>query len=375
MQRNGISRKEKDYLRIWRKSFIIAFVKKIVLRGRVTFFHRPVKGRRGEFPTGGDSPRPASAAELVQFQYRQYSLDERRSTVISHVDLFAPRVSMHPGLFMYRNMRRIIRKPKTASARQGSGRADAEPEKENQNMSDLFETAKENLQFLGVCLLIVIAIYAVAVVTERCIGKKAYGNGKVSAARRVAIVGMFSAISAVLMLFELPLWFAPGFYELDFSEIPVMICAFSMGPVAGVTAELCKVLLKLVIKGTSTAFVGDFANFVVGCTLVLPASILYYAKKSRKMAIAGLALGTVIMTIFGSSFNALYLIPKFSQLFGMPMEAIIGMGTAVNSHINSVWTLVLFAVVPFNILKGTIVSVVTVLLYKHISPLLKGNSR
>lgn len=242
-------------------------------------------------------------------------------------------------------------------------------------MSNLLETAKENLQFLGVCLLIVLAIFAVAVAAERSIGKKNYGNEKVSAARRVAIVGMFSAISAVLMLFELPLWFAPSFYELDFSEIPVMICAFSMGPVAGVTAELCKVLLKLVIKGTSTAFVGDFANFVVGCTLVLPASILYYLKKSKKMAIVGLAVGTVIMTIFGSSFNALYLIPKFSQLFGAPMEAIIGMGSAVNSRIHSVWTLVLFAVVPFNILKGLIVSVVTVLLYKHISPLLKGGSR
>ncbi len=241
-------------------------------------------------------------------------------------------------------------------------------------MSKLLETAKENLQFLGVCLLIVIAIFLVAAFTERWIRKKNHMAADVSPARRVAIVGVFSAISAVLMLFELPLWFAPGFYELDFSEIPVMICAFSMGPVAGVTAELCKVLLKLVIKGTSTAFVGDFANFVVGCTLVLPASVVYYSKKSKKMAMIGLGIGTLIMTVFGSSFNALYLLPKFSQLFGMPMEAIIGMGTAVNSHIHSVWTLVLFAVVPFNILKGAAVSVITVLLYKHISPILKRNA-
>ena len=84
------------------------------------------------------------------------------------------------------------------------------------------------------------------------------------------------------MYFELPLWFAPSFYELDFSEIPVMICAFAMGPVAGVAAELCKVLLKLVLKGTTTAFVGDFANFVVGCSLVLPASIVYYIRKSKR---------------------------------------------------------------------------------------------
>ena len=190
--------------------------------------------------------------------------------------------------------------------------------------------------------------------------------------RTIVCVGMLAAISTILMLFEFPLPFiAPGFYELDFSEIPVLICAFAMGPVAGVATELCKVLLKLVLKGTTTAFVGDFANFVVGCSLVLPASIVYYIRKNKKMAIGGLALGTLIMTIFGSGFNALYLLPKFSELFGMPMDAIIGMGTAINSSIHSVWTLVFFAVVPFNILKGVVVSAITMLLYKHISPILK----
>jgi len=239
-------------------------------------------------------------------------------------------------------------------------------------MSSLIESAKENLQFLGISLLIIILIFAAAAFTEKWLRKKNNLPRSVSPARRVAVVGLFSAISGVLMYFEVPLPFAPAFYELDFSEIPVMICAFAMGPSAGVTAELCKVLLKLVLKGTSTAFVGDLANFIVGCTIVLPASILYYIKKSRKMAVAGLLTGTVIMTIFGSVFNGLYLLPKFSQLFGMPMDAIIAMGTAVNSHITSIWTLVCFAVVPFNILKGAVISVATLLLYKHISPILKG---
>jgi riboflavin transporter FmnP len=240
-------------------------------------------------------------------------------------------------------------------------------------MSNLIQSAKENLQFLAVCLLIIVAIFVVAAVVEKVLRKKNQLPRNVSPARRVAIVGVFSAISAVLMLFELPLPFAPSFYKLDFSEIPVMICAFAMGPVAGVTAELCKVLLKLVLKGTTTAFVGDFANFVVGCTMVLPASVIYYIKKSKKMAMVGLIVGTLIMTVFGSSFNGIYLLPKFSQLYGMPMEALVGMGTAVNSHITSVWTLVAFAVAPFNIVKGVIVSVVTLLLYKHISPILKGH--
>ena len=238
-------------------------------------------------------------------------------------------------------------------------------------MSNLIQNVEENLKFLGVCLLIVIAIFVIAAVTEKWLRKKSAMPRSNTPARRAAIVGVFSAIAAVLMYLEVPLWFAPSFYELDFSEIPVMICAFSMGPVAGVAAELCKVLLKLVLKGTTTAFVGDFANFVVGCSFVLPASIVYYIKKSKKMAVTGLALGTLVMTVFGSAFNALYLLPKFAELYGMSMEAIIGRGTAINASIDSVWTLVFFAVVPFNILKGLIISVVTTLLYKHISPILK----
>ncbi len=129
-------------------------------------------------------------------------------------------------------------------------------------------------------------------------------------------------------------------------------------------------IIKLILKGTSTAFVGDFANFAVGCSFVLPASILYHSRPSRRRAIMGLALGTLVMTVFGSAFNAVYLLPKFAALFGMPLEVIVGMGTKVNAAITSVSTLVLFAVVPFNLLKGVVVSLLTMLLYKRISPLL-----
>ena len=133
---------------------------------------------------------------------------------------------------------------------------------------------------------------------------------------------------------------------------------------------MVKVILKILLKGTTTAYVGDFANFVVGCSFVLPASIVYHLKKSKGTAIGGMALGTVCMTIFGSLFNAVYLLPKFAQLFGMPLDAIIGMGTQVNGAINSVSTLVLFAVVPFNLVKGVLVSIITYLLYKRVEKLL-----
>lgn len=99
------------------------------------------------------------------------------------------------------------------------------------------------------------------------------------------------------MLLEIPLFFAPSFYKMDLSEIPVMICAFYLGPVSGVICEFIKVLLKLLLKGTTTNFVGDFANFAVGCSFVLPASILYHWHRSRKGAIAALLTGTAVMTV------------------------------------------------------------------------------
>jgi riboflavin transporter FmnP len=108
--------------------------------------------------------------------------------------------------------------------------------------------------------------------------------------------------------------------------------------------------------------VGDFANFVVGCSFVLPASVIYHAKPGKKTALWGMVVGTIVLTAFGSFLNAVYMIPKFSQLFGLPIDAIVAMGSAVNGKINSVSTLVLFAVVPFNLLKGTIVSFITFIL-------------
>ena len=183
-------------------------------------------------------------------------------------------------------------------------------------------------------------------------------------------MGMCAALGAVLMVLEIPVFFAPPFYKLDFSEIPMLFCSFYLGPVAGVLAELLKNLIKLLLKGTSTAFVGEFANFAVSCALVLPASILYHIRKTKKSALVGLATGTVMMTVFGSAFNAIYLLPKFAALYGMPLDAIVAMGSEINGAIHSVSTLVLYAVTPLNLLKGVVVSVMTFLLYKRIERVL-----
>lgn len=230
-------------------------------------------------------------------------------------------------------------------------------------MAKLFKDLGENLIFVLVCAAIAAVISIVAKLAEKKLSLR-----PVSRVKRICIIAVCGAIAAILHIFDFPVPFlAPGFYKLDFSEVPVMLCGFYLGPSATVLCELLKILLKLVMKGTSTAFVGDFANFFVGCSLVLPATIFYHTKKSRKSALIGLLLGTMILTVFGSIFNGIYLIPKFSDLYGIPLDAIIEMGTAINGSITSLWGLVLLSVAPLNLLKGAIVSLLTLLLYKKVA--------
>lgn len=225
----------------------------------------------------------------------------------------------------------------------------------------------EKLKFFAVCAAIAGAMLLLAAAAEKfvCRDRKKFGN-----THYVTYTAVFAAMAGVLMTFEIPLFFAPSFYKLDFSEVPVLICTFYLGPVAGVAAELVKIIVKLLLKGTTTAFVGDLANFITACAFVLPASIIYHAKPDKKTALLGMAAGTLVLTVFGSFFNAVYLIPKFAEMYGMPLDAIVSMGSEINAAISSVSTLVLFAVVPFNLVKGASVSLLTYLLYKRISPLL-----
>ena len=189
--------------------------------------------------------------------------------------------------------------------------------------------------------------------------------------RAITQIGMLGAIAVVLMLFEIPLPFAPSFYEIDFSEVPVLIGCFSMGPAAGAMIEFVKIILNLVINGTKTAGVGEIANFIIGCSFCVPAGIIYKTKKTKKNALLGMAAGTIFMTILGCFINAYILLPTYAAAFKMPIESLVEMGTAVNANITSLFTFVVFAVVPFNLIKGVLVSILTFLLYKRIERLLK----
>ena len=207
--------------------------------------------------------------------------------------------------------------------------------------------------------------------SEQVLRRNVTGRSKV---RTLAQIAMLGAVATVLMLFEFPLPFiAPPFYELDFSEVPILVGAFAMGPLAGVAIEAIKILLNFVIKGTITAGVGEFANFILGCAFLLPASLIYRQKKTKKRAIIGMALGTVIMTVAGCVMNAFVLLPAYGAAFGMPVDAFVQMGTAINKSINSLFTFAVLAVGPFNLIKGILDSVIVMLIYKRIRVILKGD--
>ena len=150
-----------------------------------------------------------------------------------------------------------------------------------------------------------------------------------------------------------------------------MIGCFVMGPMAGAVIEFIKILLNLMINGTVTAGVGEAANFVIGCALCVPAGLVYKRDHTRKGALIGMAVGTVIMTVMGCFINAYILLPAYGAAFGMPIDALVEMGSAVNSHITSLTTFVIFAVAPFNLLKGTLVSLIVFIIYKKIRPIFK----
>lgn len=194
--------------------------------------------------------------------------------------------------------------------------------------------------------------------------------------RTIAQVAMLGAAAGVLMNFEFPLPFlAPAFYQLDFSEIPVLVGTFAMGPAAGMLIELVKILVHLVTKGTITAGVGDIANFLMGCAFIIPAGLIYrlHYVKSRKHAVMGMAVGTVVTTILACVLNAYVLLPAYGKAFGVPIESFIEMGSAVNSGVNGLMGFVMLIIVPFNLVKYTLISVIVFFIYKKLRVILKAD--
>lgn len=186
----------------------------------------------------------------------------------------------------------------------------------------------------------------------------------------IAKIAVLGAIAFLLMMFEIPLPFSVPFYKLGFDEVAVLLAGFALGPVAGAITELLKILLNVIFQGTQTAYVGEFANLIMGWAFVLPSSIYYQKHKTREGAFKSLVIGSISLVIVGALANYFVMIPAFSYFYNLPIDAIIGMGTGIFSGVKDLFTFILFMTVPFNLVKGIVVSLVTALIYKRVSPIL-----
>ena len=188
--------------------------------------------------------------------------------------------------------------------------------------------------------------------------------------RYMARVAVLTAIASVLMLLEFPLWFAPGFYKLDVSEAVILMGGFALGPGAAILIEFLKNLINILLNGTTTAYIGEMANFITGCAFVVPAAVIYKYHKNKKGALISMITGSLSLALIGSLLNYFVLIPAFSRFYNLPVEDIISMGAAVNPLVTDLKSLVVWAVAPFNLVKGVICSTLAMLLYKRVSKIL-----
>jgi len=186
--------------------------------------------------------------------------------------------------------------------------------------------------------------------------------------KNMAIIAIMSAIAGILMFIDFPISFiAPAFYKLDVSDLPCLIVSFLLGPLAGSITEILKVLIKLLLKPTSSAFVGEISNIICGLSLCIPAAIIYNKNHDRKGAIKALVIGSITLVVVGSFMNYIFIIPSYVKIYKMPLDAIINAGKAIFPIIKDKLTFVLLCTAPFNLIKAILVSILTYTLYKRIS--------
>lgn len=192
----------------------------------------------------------------------------------------------------------------------------------------------------------------------------------------IAKIGILSALATGIMFLEIALPFTPTFLKLDLSELVVLLGGFALGPVAGILIELIKNLVHIAF--TITGGVGELANFIVGCAFVVPAAMIYKRNKSIKNAVLGLAVGSVSMVIVAALVNYFVLIPLYVKIFAeqfniapdKSLEGIVAEGTKNNKAIVDLKTLIMYGIVPFNLFKVIVVSLLTFATYKKVSPVL-----
>lgn len=188
-----------------------------------------------------------------------------------------------------------------------------------------------------------------------------------SRSRYIAFTAIFAALSTALMFLSFGVPFMPSFLKLDFSEVPALIAAYSLGPVSGVIVCLVKNLINM--TATTTGCVGELSNFLLGCMLVVPAGMIYKYKRNRIGALVGALVGSVIMGL-GSLLTNYYIVYPVYYNF-LPYEAILGMYQALYPKVNDLWDCLLVFNLPFTVMKGLLCAVITFVIYKPVSIVMK----
>ena len=189
----------------------------------------------------------------------------------------------------------------------------------------------------------------------------------------LTVAAMLSAVAFILMFLEFPLpMLIPAFIKMDFSDLPALLGAFALGPVYGVIISFMKNLLHIVIKGTSTACVGELSNFILGAIFSAVAGYIYKHHKSRKTAIIGAVAGAVAMGVLSVPSNYFVVYPAYVQFYHMPLEAILGMYQAILPSADSLIKCLIIFNLPFTLVKGLLDAVLCMLIYKPLSPILHG---
>ncbi|MEW9094423.1 MAG: ECF transporter S component [Clostridiaceae bacterium] len=182
-------------------------------------------------------------------------------------------------------------------------------------------------------------------------------------------ITLLSVIAFLVMYIELPIPFFPEFLKIDVSDIPALIGAFAFGPLEGIIIELIKNILHGVFA-TKTAFIGEVANFLVGAVIVGTAGVIYRGNKTKKSAILALAIGSIAMSIAAAMVNYYVLLPLYEKVLNVPIQASVELASKVNPMVTDLWTFILWTIVPFNLIKGVFVSIITLGMYKSVSPML-----
>lgn len=196
-------------------------------------------------------------------------------------------------------------------------------------------------------------------------------NKSKSKLRRLTMAAMMGAVSFVLMYFSFSVPVLSPFAEFDASALPELIGGFILGPLGAVEITTVKLILKVIFKGSSSMMTGEVQNFLLSVSYVVPAVLYYRKHRTKKGAIVGLVIGSVTSIVVAIITNIYLIFPVYIKLYGMNWEAIIDMFSAVNPWIKDIPTAIAFSIVPFNVISRTVISFVTILVYKKISVPLK----